>query len=225
MSWFGLGKKKESSTAESPVKESATPQQTFAESTPPPSTEPRLYNPYAELYGTLPQSSLEQVYELPPTPEYLFTEEAKVQRRSVSENLTFYTGTAWLAGAVVGAGYSVITDFRKSQVAVAEGSGAGGAAAANVGRRFRINQILNSSTGGAKYGSNAMGMIGLLYAVSESGLAYLRGSDDILNSLGAGLVTGGSYRAPGGPRSAVVGGAVGFVAAGAIAGVQSLMKK
>lgn len=90
MSWFGLGKKKESSTAESPVKESATPQQTFAESTPPPSTEPRLYNPYAELYGTLPQSSLEQVYELPPTPEYLFTEEAKV--RPGAKSSCFYFG-------------------------------------------------------------------------------------------------------------------------------------
>ena len=63
-----------------------------------------------------------------------------------------------------------------------------------------------------------MGMIGLIYAVSESGLAYLRGSDDVLNSLGAGLVTGASYRAPGGPRSALVGGAVGLVAASAISG-------
>ena len=46
----------------------------------------------------------------------------------------------------------VINDFRRSQIAVAQGSGGeAAAAAANVGRKFRINQLLNSSTGGAKY--------------------------------------------------------------------------
>lgn len=39
------------------------------------------------------------VYRLPKQPEFLFSEEAAVHRRSWSENLTFYTGGGYLAGA------------------------------------------------------------------------------------------------------------------------------
>lgn len=39
-------------------------------------------------------------YKLPQQPEFLFSEEAAVHRRSWSENLTFYTGSGYLSGAV-----------------------------------------------------------------------------------------------------------------------------
>lgn len=37
-------------------------------------------------------------YKLPQQPEFLFSEEAAVHRRSWSENLTFYTGSGYLSG-------------------------------------------------------------------------------------------------------------------------------
>ena len=39
-------------------------------------------------------------YKLPQQPEFLFSEEAAVHRRSWSENLTFYTGSGYLSGTV-----------------------------------------------------------------------------------------------------------------------------
>ena len=38
------------------------------------------------------------MYRLPKQPEFLFSEEAAVHRRSLSENLTFYTGSGYLTG-------------------------------------------------------------------------------------------------------------------------------
>ncbi len=41
------------------------------------------------------------VYRLPKQPEFLFSEEAAVHRRSLSENLTFYTGSGYLTGEII----------------------------------------------------------------------------------------------------------------------------
>ena len=43
-------------------------------------------------------------YKLPKQPEFLFSEEAAVHRRSWSENLTFYTGGGYLSGTALQAG-------------------------------------------------------------------------------------------------------------------------
>ena len=37
-------------------------------------------------------------FKLPKQPEFLFSEEAMVHRRSWSENLTYYTGVGYLSG-------------------------------------------------------------------------------------------------------------------------------
>lgn len=55
----------------------------------------RLYNPYEGLRtgdGRAP------AFKLPRQPEFLFSEEASVHKRTWSENLTFYTGTGYLSG-------------------------------------------------------------------------------------------------------------------------------
>ncbi|KAK1653637.1 hypothetical protein QYE76_071442 [Lolium multiflorum] len=57
----------------------------------------RLYNPYQDL--NIPYKIL---YDLPTSPEFLFQEEALVQRRSWGENLTYYTGIGYLSGALAG---------------------------------------------------------------------------------------------------------------------------
>lgn len=57
----------------------------------------RQYHPYQDL-----QVPIHNLYNLPTSPEYLFHEEANVQRRSWSENLQYYTGSGYLAGSIAG---------------------------------------------------------------------------------------------------------------------------
>lgn len=61
---------------------------------------PVFYNPYEGLSAAIDNRSLRGAYKLPQQPEFLFSEEATVHRRGWGENLTYYTGTGYLAGAV-----------------------------------------------------------------------------------------------------------------------------
>ncbi|KAJ0881224.1 hypothetical protein HanRHA438_Chr10g0472031 [Helianthus annuus] len=155
----------------------------------------RLYNPYQDL--KLPTQTL---YKLPTSPQFLFQEESIAQRRSWGENLTYYTGIGYLSGAVIGAGKGCIEGMKAFEPADTS--------------KIRVNRILNGSGGlGRRYG-NRVGVIGLLYAGMESGMAAVRDKDDIVNSVVAGLGTGVVYRAAAGVRSAAVAGAVGGVVVG-----------
>ncbi|CBI35916.3 unnamed protein product, partial [Vitis vinifera] len=74
--------------------------------------------------------------------------------------------------------------------------------------KLRINRILNASGhAGRKFGNRA-GVIGLMYAGLESGIVAVRDTDDVVNSVVAGLGTGALYRAAAGVRSAAVAGAI-----------------
>lgn len=68
-------------------------------------------------------------------------------------------------------------------------------------------------------------MIGLMYAGIESGVAALRDSDDVWNSVAAGLGTGALYRAARGVRSAAVAGAVGGVLVGVAVTAKQALKR
>ncbi|KAL2633163.1 hypothetical protein R1flu_004642 [Riccia fluitans] len=84
----------------------------------------RFYNPYADLYGSSDLKSLENLYRLPSTPEFLFTEEEAVQRGNWSGNLTYYTGYGSLAGAIVG-GAKVLSEGLRSRARKERGSDEG----------------------------------------------------------------------------------------------------
>ena len=58
----------------------------------------RFYNPYEGLNQSLEGRGSRTPYRLPQQPEFLFSEESTVHRRSWSENLTFYTGVGYLTG-------------------------------------------------------------------------------------------------------------------------------
>ncbi|KAF3450573.1 hypothetical protein FNV43_RR06662 [Rhamnella rubrinervis] len=166
----------------------------------------RLYNPYQDL-----QTPIRNLYQLPTSPEFLFAEEAQRKSRSWSENLTFYTGTAYLAGAVGGAGSGLVSGVKSFE--------------SGDTTKLRVNRILNSSGHAGRIWGNRCGVIGLMYAGIESGVSALRDSDDVWNSVAAGLGTGALYRAARGVRSAAVAGAVGGVLVGVAVTAKQALKR
>lgn len=166
----------------------------------------RLYNPYQDL-----KVPIQTLYKLPTSPEFLFQEESRVQRRSWGENLTYYTGIGYLAGATAGATRGFV----------------GGVKAYETGDslKLKINRILNASGHNGRQLGNRAGVIGLMYAGLESGMVAVRDTDDVINSVVAGLGTGALYKAAAGPRSAAVAGAIGGVLVGlAVTGKQALKR-
>ncbi|KAF7051766.1 hypothetical protein CFC21_059972 [Triticum aestivum] len=169
----------------------------------------RLYNPYQDL--NIP-TAYKNLYDLPTSPEFLFQEEALVQRRSWGENLTYYTGVGYLSGAVAGAAVGL----REAAHAAERGDTA----------KIRANRLLNSCGSAGRRVGNRLGVIGLLYAGMESGMVTARdGQDDWINSVVAGLGTGALFRAAQGPRSAAVAGAVGGVLAAAAMAAKQAAKR
>lgn len=166
----------------------------------------RLYNPYQDL-----KVPIQTLYKLPTSPEFLFQEEAVAQRRSWGENLTYYTGIGYLAGAVAGASKGLVEGFKASEPGDTT--------------KLKINRILNASGHSGRQFGNRAGVIGLMYAGIESGMVAVRDTDDIVNSVVAGLGTGALYKAAAGPRSAAVAGAIGGVVVGlAVTGKQVLKR-
>ncbi|CAH9118499.1 unnamed protein product [Cuscuta europaea] len=166
----------------------------------------RLYNPYHDL-----QIPTQALFQLPTAPEFLFQEESRVQRRSWGENLTYYTGIGYLGGATVGAGKGFFEGVRASE--------------AGESMKLRVNRILNGSGHtGRKFGNRA-GVIGLLYAGMESGMVAIRDTDDVINSIVAGLGTGAMYRAASGLRSAALAGVFGGVIVGLGVTAKQAMKR
>ncbi|KAL6559984.1 hypothetical protein OROGR_005101 [Orobanche gracilis] len=166
----------------------------------------RLYNPYQDL--NIPRKAL---YDLPTSPEYLFQEESITQRRSWGENLTYFTGIAYLAGATTGAAKGFASGVKAIEPTDT--------------LKLKINRVLNgaSHTGG-QFG-NRCGVIGLMYAGLESAMVAVRDTDDTMNSVVAGLGTGVLYKAASGPRSAALAGAIGGMLVGlAVTGKQALKR-
>lgn len=166
----------------------------------------RLYHPYQQF-----DVPIQSLYNLPTSPEYLFHEEAVHSRRSWGENLQYYTGMGYLSGAVLGAAKGTLDGLRQAE--------------ASDTLKLRVNRVLNSGGQTGRRFGNSLGVLGLIFAGLESGLIHLRDSDDLLNSIGAGLGTGALYRAAGGLRSAAIAGAIGGVtAAAAVAGKQAVKR-
>ncbi|XP_057961517.1 mitochondrial import inner membrane translocase subunit TIM23-1 [Malania oleifera] len=166
----------------------------------------RLYHPYQDL-----QIPVKNLYNLPTSPEYLFHEEAAVQRRSWGENLQFYTGSGYLSGAIVGAVKGSVDGLKAAETGDT--------------LKLRINRVLNTGGHTGRRFGNSLGIVGLIFAGLESGIIHMRGSDDVLNSVMAGLGTGALYRAAAGPRSAAIAGAIGGLAAGAAVASKQAIKR
>ncbi|KAL1538163.1 mitochondrial import inner membrane translocase subunit TIM23-1-like [Salvia divinorum] len=166
----------------------------------------RLYNPYKDL--NLPSQTL---YHLPTQPEFLFQEESIAQRRSWGENITYYTGIGYLAGATGGAAQGLASAVKAIEPTDTT--------------KLKINRILNGSGHRGRQIGNRCGVIGLMYAGLESGMVAWRDTDDVINSVVAGLATGALYKAASGPRAAALAGALGGVVVGAAVAGKPYLKR
>ncbi|XP_027163186.1 mitochondrial import inner membrane translocase subunit TIM23-3 [Coffea eugenioides] len=172
----------------------------------------RQYNPYQDLESYSHLQPLKTLYDLPTSPEFLCYEDALKKRRSTTENITFYTGTSYLLGAVTGGITGTLSGLR--------------AAEAGESLKVRMSRVLSSGGhSGRKFGNN-MGILGLIFAGLDSVVYDLKGEvDDGLNPVLAGLGTGVLFKAAAGPRSAAVAGALGGLAAGAAILGRNVMKR
>lgn len=96
-------------------------------------------------------------------------------------------------------------------------SGAAGTA------KLRANRLLNSAGSLGRSFGNSAGALGLFFACFESGLlAQVDGAvPDAASTVVAGFMTAAVYRAPRGPRTAAVAGAVGAVAGAGLAALRT----
>lgn len=165
----------------------------------------QLYNPYEGLGAALDQREPRSAFKVSKQPEFLFSEEALVHRRSWSENLTYYTGMGYLAGAILGGGKGAMQAV-SAPVALA---------GVESSQRLRLNQLLNTSGKMGRGAGNALGVLGLLFASFESFAGYLSNGQipDEANTLIAGAATGTLYRSVRGPRQAAAAAVVGTAGA------------
>ncbi|KAL1308385.1 hypothetical protein HN51_050331 [Arachis hypogaea] len=164
----------------------------------------RFYHPYQDF-------NVPRLYNLPTSPENLFPELENRTNRCWDENLVFYTGMAYLTGAVGGGVTGTLEGLR----------------AAEKGDSFKIgvNRVLNSGGQSARRIGNSLGMVGLIFSTTESAMHYFTDKDDMVNNTIAGLATGILYKAAVGPRSAAIAGVFGgIVAAAIVAGKQTLRR-
>jgi import inner membrane translocase subunit TIM23 len=183
----------------------------------------RFYNPYAGIQAALDKRDVKQGFKLPSSPEFLFSEESVVQRRSWSENLTYYTGAGYLTGAFAGGGVGVYKVLGPGSLGDGAKSTVGAASSqSNLSQRMRVNQVLNSSGKLGRSAGNALGVLGLVFSSSESFYLYLndRILPEDLMTVAAGATTGAMYRSVRGPRQALAAGAVGGIFASVLLGLR-----
>lgn len=175
----------------------------------------RQYSPYAGLGGgvSFDPTAAKTLYDLSDSPEFLFGEESGINRRSMTENLAFCTGSGYLGGAIVGGalgGYAALTT--KPEMGIVDT------------RRLLVNRLLNLGGQQGRRVGNAWGVIGLFFATTESAVGYAREQHDWLNSVVAAATAGALYRSPAGPRASAVFATGGAILACLSHGVRTLLE-
>ncbi|KAF0934322.1 hypothetical protein E2562_024811 [Oryza meyeriana var. granulata] len=171
----------------------------------------RLYAPERPERLGFP-ASYQALYDLPTSPECLFKEEALMQTRSWSENLTFYSGIGYLTGATAGA----LMGLARAAAEAERGEST----------KLRLNRTLNQSGSVGRTYANRLGVIAMLFAGSESFVRYQRDcADDWVNTVVAGASAGALYRIPSGPRSMIIVGIIGGVLSGAAVVARPMLQR
>lgn len=84
--------------------------------------------------------------------------------------------------------------------------------------KLRMNRVLNATGNSGRRAGNVLGVLGLFYALSESGIIYLSDglTSDTINGIAAGATTGALFKLASGPRTAAVASVLGASAAAAL---------
>ncbi|KAF9594959.1 hypothetical protein IFM89_035529 [Coptis chinensis] len=143
--------------------------------------------------------------------DILFEEERLKNNRSLTEDITYYAGTGYLTGAILGGLKGTIEGLKSAELGDA--------------KKIRINRALNAGGLRGRKFANVLGCLGLIYAGMENGVGAYRGSDDLVTSVIAGLGTGAIYRMASGLRGAAVAGAIGAVLVGAGLSGKQVLKR
>eukprot|EP00743_Colponemidia_sp_Colp-15_P004634 GILK01004994.1.p1 GENE.GILK01004994.1~~GILK01004994.1.p1 ORF type:complete len:212 (-),score=19.87 GILK01004994.1:130-765(-) len=97
--------------------------------------------------------------------------------RAWGEKLTFSVGTAYGAGILTGGALGALEGLRQGGPTM----------------KLRINSILNASGRRGSRLGNSLAGLSLLYCLGNMGLSYMRGTEDIINSVAAGSAAGLIY--------------------------------
>jgi hypothetical protein len=171
------------------------------------------YNPYAGLAATFDPQAAARSVELPENPQFLFSEDANAERRTLSENLTFCAGVGYGGGSLLG---GTVGGARALRGLFSPSSDA------QLSRKLVANRLLNEGGMVGRRTGNAAGSVGLFYAAFDSGLGKLRDRYDSTNCIAAGALSGALFRAPHGPRPAAIFAASGAAFAAACIGARSI---
>lgn len=112
--------------------------------------------------------------------DYVFAEDYKpARKKSGSEQLTYLAGSAYLTGAITGG----LVGLRS---ALQESAGKAG--------RLRVNAILNATGKRGALLANSMGVLALMFSLTETSLHNFTKEDDVVNYAAAGAVAGAVFR-------------------------------
>lgn len=135
--------------------------------------------------------------------DYVFSEDYKeVRKKTSTEQLTYLGGMAYLTGAFVGGGMGVAEGVRAS---------------AGKASKLRINAVLNAAGKRGALAANSLGVLALLFSVTESAAHNYVEDDTMWNYMVAGAASGALFKSTKGPRAVVIWAAGGAaVAVGAV---------
>jgi len=124
-----------------------------------------------------------------PVPDFLFPENFDEKyRRPWGERLTYYIGVGYLGGLVTGGVTGAADGLRSS---------------AGERRRIRINSVLNATGKRGPAWGNGAGCIAMMFSMFETAAYTFRETDDLLNTVAAGALTGGIFKSTAGPKAAL----------------------
>ncbi|KAK2868037.1 hypothetical protein FQN49_003218 [Arthroderma sp. PD_2] len=121
--------------------------------------------------------------------------------RGWSDDLSYGTGTTYLAALSIGGAWGLIEGLKRSPASAAP--------------KLRLNSVLNSVTRRGPFLGNSAGVVALVYNGVNSTIGYARGKHDAANSIAAGALSGMLFKSTRGVRPMMISGAIVASIAGA----------
>ncbi|EIM24009.1 Tim17-domain-containing protein [Wallemia mellicola CBS 633.66] len=145
------------------------------------SIDPTTLHPMADVGDKLDYLLLDddKLSELPGS-------ETALPSRGWTDDLCYGVGTTYVSGLGIGGLWGIREGMNKKLAAPVT--------------RLRINAILNSVTKRGSFIGNSGGVLALVYNISNSSLDSIRGKHDVLNSMGAGAISGALFKSTAGLR-------------------------